>query len=797
VTLRAYNLSNALDIVMNNSLYNLSPERPTNREISRVIELFANESRCFKSWELLEWMNRDIVHGDVLQTLIEDPRFTNLGVYPDGGSYFISENALFRWYIRLTLRLAQIPLAKLTQKQLASIMYPLITGALLETPPPPVIYFGKRFGFIDEAPTPSSFVFPLASVISCFSSRNTGLAAEFLESLGDFEKRSLTLDQTLVEATEVGFNTFDEKTVYVLKRREGLTPEGEMTLAKIGAKMNLTRERIRQIEESFWKNLRHPKSSGMRYFLVAFVVDIMHKHGSLIVKEHSPDAPITMFLAKCLGLQSAELEQTGLVVLGSSSKHLASLNVSKRGVPDQFPYYLDKEFIAGQLATLEDFCLTSNDISVLVAAVSDKWMRQLDKGQRVYLALRELREPTHFSAVTEQYNSMFPDDESSERAIHGILSRELYGVVWVGSKGLYGLKEWGNERPTETLFNTATQIITKRYLETREPVPESFISTELGKYRYSVDRTSFLFVTHGNADLRAVLGRAFVPVALVNRRPDEANDASLTRIELKSEKWRAMDAAKVDVAHQIDSLPIPFICGPEFLGKQKERVLSLGEEFSVVDLKQLLHTGIGPARLAHTFATIFRIEQADEAIRRFSNAVMRWETGERRDSRVTWIIPDRFLSSDLSIHPAGSDLFLKVLRSNDNKQLRELEIKSGFQQWLPFLSLELTNIMRSLQPGDFSVLQKMLLKASQYAKGTQVLGPWDPGFPHMLQRLCLYSLYQFEPTSQALNLLMRLNEALCTNIGHLVVFHPEACRLVRELDSRLWTKLTIAFSQVT
>jgi len=716
---------------------------------------------------------------------------------PNGETYFIPDTALFRWYSNFTLRLAQASSFKLTQEGLVSAMHPLVAGVSFETPPSPVIDFGKRFGFIDEAPIPGSYVFPMASVISCMSAHNIRLTTELLESFVDIEKRGSILNQTLVETVEIGFNTLSEQQVRVLKGREGLTPKGKMTLEEIGAEMHVTRERIRQIEASIWKRLRHPSSPAMRQFLVAFLIEVMHKQGSLIVKEHSLDARMIMFLAKCLSIPSMKLKHTDLVVLGSSSKHLALLNVSKRGIPDQFPDYLNYEFIIEQLGTLGGFYLTATDSFILAAATSNKRLHQLDKGQRVYLALRENREPAHFSVITEQYNSMFPDDESSERAIHGILGRELYGVVWVGSKGLYGLKEWGNERPTDTLFNTATEIVTKRYLETGEPVPESFISMELGKYRYSVDSTSLLHVTHGNADLRVVLGRAFVPATLVDRRGDKANHTRLTRIEMESEKWRSMDVVEADVAHQIDSLPIPFICGPEFLGKQRERVLSLGKEFSVGDLKQLLHTGVGRARLADTFATIVRIEQADEAIHRFSNAVMTWEAGERRDSRVTWIVPDGFMSSDLTIHPAGGDLLLKVLRNHDDKQLRELEANSGFQQWLPFLSLELINIMRSLQLDDFSVLQKMLLKASQYAKGTQVLGPWDPDFPQALQNLCLYSLYQFEPTSQALDLLMRLNGTRCTNISHLVAFHPEACRLVRELDSRLWTKLTIAFSRVT
>ena len=331
-------------------------------------------------------------------------------------------------------------------------------------------------------------------------------------------------------------------------------------------------------------------------------------------------------------------------------------------------------------------------------------------------------------------------------------------------------------------------------METRKPVPESFISTELGKYRYNVDSTSLLHVTYGNADLRVVLGRAFVPTALVDRSIGETNGSRFPSIEA-SEKWKTTD--ETNVVPHIDSLPIPFICGPEFLGKQKERVLSLGKKYSVGDLRQLLHTGVGHSRLADVFATIFRIEQADQAIHRFSDAVKAWETRERRDPRITWIIPDGLVSSNLYIHPAAEDAILKVLQNHDVEQVRKLASTAGFQQWLPFLSLELITIMSSLRLGDFSVLEKMLLKASQYVRGKQVLGPWESDFPQVLQSFCLYSLYQFEPTRQALDLLIRLKGIGCTNIGHLTAFHPEACRLVRELDSRSWTKLTIALSRAT
>ena len=201
--------------------------------------------------------------------------------------------------------------------------------------------------------------------------------------------------------------------------------------------------------------------------------------------------------------------------------------------------------------------------------------------------------------------------------------------------------------------------------------------------------------------------------------------------------------------------------------------------------------------LADLFNSPDRLKQADTAINRLSAAVNNWDSGQRRDPKVTWIVPDAFLTRELV--PTGDEerRFWAILKRTDHPLLQSLGPDSGAQQWLPLLSMELLYEMKRMRSGDRSLLQKMMLKASRDAGGKEVDGPWEDKFPQHLSSQCVFSLYRFESTPLALALLTRLKAIYLLNVGHLTAFHPEAWHLVRSLNNEVWTKLTIDFSRTT
>jgi len=758
-------------------------------ELFESLETFVHLNRCFTVTEVVESSGTETSGmREARQKIGVDPRFVNLGSPSDGENYFVPEAVLFRWFIGLNLRLARADKSRLSWRQTTVALSSLRMDGQWSNLPAEVIDFGKRLGLVVTALAPDVLVFPLAHAVSCLSSLDTGTAGMLLKSLEDSEQRGAAISQSEWDSVQSGLSQFKARTAEIVAVREGLTPGGSETLEQLGNRMGLTRERIRQLERNFWASLdpssdqldiRHTqrRTKLVRPFLMAFLFGLMGRGGSLLVDMCSPGANLTVFLAKCLGVQFCKLEDINISLLGTPPEYKRSLDAI--GFPDS----IDQEQIAKQLDSDETICLSDHDIGVLADRVASLSVRRLDKGQRVHLALRSIGKPTHFSEVTEAYNVMFPDDDSTERSIHAVLGREQYGVVWIGVKGTFALKEWGFERPTQTLFETVTEIVSERYRETGMPVPAAFISAELGKYRQIVNSNSLFFATRLNPELRVTLGEAFVPVRLL-----ETKGITPSGIEPASVFGQAMP---------ISSFPAALIAGPELLGQVRSRVVSLQDRFSVSDVRTLIDTGVGHPQLADLFNSPDRLKHADTAINRLSAAVETWNSGQRRDPKVTWIVPDVFLTRELLPTGDKERQFWAILGRADHRLLQSLSPDSGAQRWLPFLSMELLYEMKRMRSGDRSILQKMMLKASRDAGGIEVRGPWEAKFPRHLSSQCVFSLYRFEPTPRALALLTRLKAIHLSNVGHLTAFHPEAWHLVRSLDHEVWTKLTIDFNRTT
>lgn len=531
-------------------------------QTTHVLNIFAQYSHCFTLEELSNFVDSDSDNETLRQALLADSRFMQLREGDSAEGYFVPKKILFQWFCQLSLRLAQAKQARLNKHQVTILMSSLRIDGRWDTPPTEAIQFGSHFGFIGQAWIPDEYVFPVAHILS-FTKFQTLAIRPIIEIFLAGENPHLAFDQLGRKLIQEGLSKFTKRERYVVQEREGLLTGRKMTLQQIGDRLGFSREYIRQIEERFWNKLRRAPIGLYRLFSTALICDLINKQGSLIIPQNSPYALLLSFLAKCTGVPQAIFPDTQLVILGASPKEVASHNKAtcfeeeasidslyRKGLItyDEFDKWrknlicekINVDSIATRLESEMQLCLTYSDLKALaegIAQFRQKLLtKPLTKGQKAYLALRTIGKPAHCSEITEVYNSLFPDEPSTEQNLHAVLSHEQYGVVWIGIRSTFALKEWGYEHPSIGLFDSVTEIVEERYKETAQPVPFSVVVAEMGKRRQIVNPASLTIAAQCNPRLRRVGKDSFIPKEPSEEMQEEISAGELDRILREFEK---------------------------------------------------------------------------------------------------------------------------------------------------------------------------------------------------------------------------------------------------------------------
>ncbi|MBU1035616.1 hypothetical protein KJ974_02850 [bacterium] len=479
-------------------------------QIIYILNIFAQYEHCFTLEDLSNFAEPDFDSKLLKHALLNDSRFILMNKGSSNKKYFIPRRRLFQWFCQLNLRLAQAKKIRLSKHQLAKLMGLLCIHERWDTPSTEVIQFAKQFGFIGTAWTADQYIFPLAYILSFMSYSLSEITVKYIikEISSNTIDVNFSFKHLAQELIQEKFSCFTESENYIIKAREGLLTGKKMTLQWLGDQYGTARERIRQMEAKAWRKLRNPVHAPT--FSRALIYNIMSKQGSLMVKTDSPEVLTINFLSKCSRVPYATLSHINLTILGVLPEDTILVK-HRRLLLDN----IDSVSIINQWESEGRFCLMKRDLQFLAESIIRFRLKRLSKEQKVYLVLQTIGKPAHSAKITEVYNSLFPEHPSTEYNIHAVLSLEKYGVVWIGIRSTFALKEWGYEHPSKTLFNKVTKIVEEKYKETTRPVPFTIIVAEMGKYRQVVKNSSLTIASYRNPNLRHISKNSFIP-----KKPD-------------------------------------------------------------------------------------------------------------------------------------------------------------------------------------------------------------------------------------------------------------------------------------
>ena len=258
--------------------------------LREAIDYFSDYPKPFSLQSFMEWTENNIAGSECYDFLKNDSKFVTLTKsYLGNEVAFISELLLFRWWLFLNLRLSEPHINKtvLTRQELSKAMSSF-TGTVEWTEfHNKVVEYGEKFGLVFYNTLCSCYAFPLAHLFSHIRHHYELDIQSLYNEFKSIEEKNIILQMSFPETLIQSMSN--------LKNRESLIIEyrflrNKMTLDEIGSKLQITRERVRQIEKGTLNKI--PVSLVLRIFLAEFI----RKSGRLLIEVNSNSTLYTRFM---------------------------------------------------------------------------------------------------------------------------------------------------------------------------------------------------------------------------------------------------------------------------------------------------------------------------------------------------------------------------------------------------------------------------------------------------------------------------------------------------------------------
>lgn len=287
-----------------------------------------------------------------------------------------------------------------------------------------------------------------------------------------------------VDIVTILFRELGSREQDILRRRFGLHGKGAETLEEIGKGYNVTRERVRQIENAAIKNIKNrPYYHDTLKPVNVVVLASLEKHGGLMAEDHlleyilqtSHADPVArghmLFLLSKLGTEKVlrdevpghiaawRLDFVGWEKAKKTIEELTSI-LEKHGEPltedellnhfrETETFKNHREHFGFNEASLDPIYAHLRTSTKLKTNPYKEWgmanwktVTPKRMGDKIYLVMKKHGQPLHFRAITEKINQAgFDAKKAYAPTVHNeLILDDRYVLV---GRGIYALKEWG------------------------------------------------------------------------------------------------------------------------------------------------------------------------------------------------------------------------------------------------------------------------------------------------------------------------------------------------------------------
>lgn len=291
----------------------------------------------------------------------------------------------------------------------------------------------------------------------------------------------------------------------IIQLRYGLNGE-KLTLEAIGNRWNITRERIRQIQMSAMCKLKY--SSEIKQIKEMYYEVVVGNKGSIILSRNISRIGINRlaFILEILGIPFYKCKEE--IIIGYSEDL-----ITKCFEQDMlWQKEIDVQMIRKKLNQVGLWWVGDCDVYWLIDKVKKIVEKKRHKIHRLYITLKDLGRPSHYSEIALRHNEIFPEHCTTEHNIHAALTIYPDHFIWTGKHGYYALPEWGYERPKMGLKETCYKIVYERYKKTGKAVDFSYVLSQVSKYRKLVNPNSVRFSCYFNEFINVTEDDKLIPI---------------------------------------------------------------------------------------------------------------------------------------------------------------------------------------------------------------------------------------------------------------------------------------------